>query len=94
MRSTRTHTPLDTSIASMPANPSDSTIATFAFTSTASTATFECQLDGVAFVPCVSPTSYANLAVGSHTFAVRATDAAGNVDVTPATFTLANTTSS
>ena len=33
---------------------------------------------------CISPASYSNLANGSHTFDVRATDAAGNTDPTPA----------
>ena len=35
---------------------------------------------------CSSPKSYSGLAVGSHQFSVRATDAAGNVDATPAIF--------
>jgi hypothetical protein len=48
---------------------------------------FQCRLDGAAFAACSSPTTYAGLAAGSHTFAVRAIDAAGNVDPTPATHT-------
>ena len=47
-------------------------------------ATFACSLDEAAYTPCDSPTRYADLHPGWHTFAVRATDAAGNVDPTPA----------
>lgn len=39
---------------------------------------FECSLDGDEFVPCTSPVTLTDLAVGGHRFAVRATDAAGN----------------
>ena len=46
--------------------------------------TFECRLDAAAFGPCVSPVTYAGLALGSHTFQVVATDAASNVDPSPA----------
>ena len=46
--------------------------------------TFECSLDGAAFAPCISPTIYKGLATGLHNVAVRAVDAAGNVDPTPA----------
>ena len=53
--------------------------------------TFECRLDGGTFAPCGSPKAYDNLANGPHTFEVRATDAAKNIDPTPATrsFTVA-----
>ena len=50
-------------------------------------ASFECKLDGGSFIPCTSPQHYGSLADGSHTFAVRAIDRAGNGDDTPAQFT-------
>lgn len=61
----------------------ESATATFGFSSEAG-ATFECKLDGGTFASCVSPKTYTPLANGSHTFSVRATDAAGNEDATPA----------
>jgi hypothetical protein len=45
---------------------------------------FECSLDGAAWTSCASPVTYRGLADGAHSFAVRAVDAAGNVDGTPA----------
>ena len=63
-----------------------STDATFTFSSNEDDSTFECSLDGSAFAPCTSPVVYGGLAAAAHTFAVRAVDAAGNVDPTPATF--------
>ena len=45
---------------------------------------FECSLDSAAFAACTSPANYSGLAASPHTFRVRATDAAGNVDDTPA----------
>jgi alpha-tubulin suppressor-like RCC1 family protein len=54
-----------------------------AFTSSEAGSTFECSVDGRAFAPCTSPTAL-HLASGSHTFSVRARDAAGNADPTPA----------
>jgi subtilisin family serine protease len=49
-------------------------------------ATFACSLDGAAFTTCSSPASYSALGGGAHSFGVRATDAVGNVDATPATW--------
>ncbi|MGZ4469661.1 MAG: hypothetical protein ACXVXB_14345 [Nocardioidaceae bacterium] len=48
-------------------------------------ASFACSLDGAAYAPCTSPAQYADLDPGWHTFSVRATDTAGNVDGSPAT---------
>jgi uncharacterized repeat protein (TIGR01451 family) len=76
----------DTTLTSTPPVASNSASATFGFTATESPATFECQLDSGAFVACTSTQTYPSLAEGPHTFAVRARDAAGNQDATPATF--------
>jgi outer membrane protein OmpA-like peptidoglycan-associated protein len=64
--------------------PVNSASATFTFASPDG-ARFECSLDGSAWAACASPATYGGLANGSHAFAVRAVDAAGNVDGTPAT---------
>lgn len=68
-------------ITSGPHAISGSTTATFEFQLTEgddSSALFECQLDGGTWQPCSSPHTYDNLAIGQHTFAVRATDLFGN----------------
>ncbi len=46
--------------------------------------TFECQLDEGGWEPCTSPVKLKGLRRGKHVFAVRAIDAAGNADPTPA----------
>jgi hypothetical protein len=84
--STAVVTPPDTSITANPVNPSNSTSASFSFTSTKAGSTFECSLDGSAFAACSSPALYSSLTETGHIFAVRATDSAGNSDPTPATF--------
>ncbi|RYZ35696.1 MAG: hypothetical protein EOO71_34500 [Myxococcaceae bacterium] len=77
--------PATTLAATGPSGAVNQTSATFTFTSSDATATFECQLDTVApFATCTSPKSYTTLAPGTHTFSVRAKDEAGNVDPTPA----------
>jgi Lysyl oxidase len=85
-------TPPDTTITSGPPNPSTSSSASFSFTGTddvtpTTSLTYECKLDAESFAACTSPKSYSGLSDGSHTFQVRAKDAAGNVDATPASQT-------
>lgn len=76
--------PVTTITAGPPATTSDSS-ATFTFASSRPGSTFECQLDASNFTPCASPAAYGGLSDGQHTFAVRATDAFGNTETTPAT---------
>ncbi len=54
------------------------TSATFAFSDTEAGVTFECKLDTGAFAACTSPANLSGLAQGSHSYEVRAKDAAGN----------------
>ncbi len=61
-----------------PSGATASTSATFAFSDTEAGVALECNLDAGAFVSCVSPVSHSDLSQGSHTFRVRAKDAAGN----------------
>jgi hypothetical protein len=53
--------------------------ATFRFTADEVGSSFECRLDGKAYLPCTSPAKVSGLRSGKHTFRVRATDQAGNV---------------
>ena len=73
----------ETSIDSGPPASTSDTDAEFTFSSEAG-AVFECSLDGAAFTACGSPATHTGLALGAHRFEVRATDAAGNVDASPA----------
>jgi DNA-directed RNA polymerase specialized sigma24 family protein len=59
-------------------------IATFEFGSNEKSAMLECSLDRAQFETCASPKTYTRLARGKHSFRVRAVDAAGNTDPTPA----------
>ena len=79
-------TPPETTISSGAAEGETLTVdsASFGFSSSETGSTFECSLDGDDFASCSSPQSYTNLSDGSHIFQVKATDAAGNTDTTPA----------
>jgi hypothetical protein len=82
-------------IADKPSNPSNTSFPSFSFRASEAGSTFACRLDGAAFASCSSPKAYANLGEVSHTFIVKATDAAGNtgpetsytwtIDTTPPT---------
>ncbi len=73
----------ETAITAAPAG-GESTTAKFEFTRTdADAGSFECSLDGGAFTPCSSPDSFV-VGLGEHSFHVRAKNAAGLVDPTPA----------
>jgi hypothetical protein len=82
-----TSTP-DTEITSGPADASASrsTTASFDFRSPdkGSNVTFQCSLDGAGFVACTAPHDVTGLGQGTHTFAVRVRDVAGNFDPSPA----------
>jgi hypothetical protein len=84
-------TPPDTTITNKATIPSNSSTVTFNFSGTDDATspgnlTFECKLDTGNFEVCTSPKTYNNLSSSSHTFEVRAKDAAGNVDPSPDKF--------
>jgi hypothetical protein len=74
-----------TAITSHPAKRLTKRRATFRFTSNESHVTFQCRMDNKAWASCASPRSYL-VSRGWHTFRVRARDAAGNLDATPASW--------
>jgi parallel beta-helix repeat protein len=74
----------ETTISSGPAPTTTSTLATFTFTANEFGSTFECSLDGEPFGSCEAPVELTDVEVGAHTFAVVATDLAGNTESTPA----------
>ena len=57
--------------------------ATFDFVSSEAGASFECSVDGAAFAGCIAP-RIVKARKGKHVFQVRAIDAAGNKDASPA----------
>jgi hypothetical protein len=81
--------PPETTITAGPSGLTKDRTPTFGFVSVPD-ATFECQVDSGAFAGCASPFTTVNLSDGPHTFTVRATDLATNVETTPAvrTFTV------
>ncbi len=86
--SIQTAVPPDTVIDTQPISPTTSTVATFTFhgTGCSGSCTYTCSIDAAAYLSCTSPANYSGLAVGDHTFSVRASDDTGMVDLSPATF--------
>ena len=82
-----------------PSGVTTGTAPSFTFAAEAG-ATFECKLDTPAgagsYAACTSPPAYTTTVNGAYTFSVRASDAAGNTDATPATrsFTITAPTAS
>jgi hypothetical protein len=77
----------NTSIGSRPPARTSKPAASFTFAATEAGATFHCRIDKQALTICSSGKAYRGLAAGKHTFKVAATDKAGNVDLTSATWT-------
>jgi Ca2+-binding RTX toxin-like protein len=77
-----------TMVTGAPSATTDEPKPSFAFTASESGTTFSCRFDAAAFAPCSGPgnTQAPSTALvdGSHSFEVRALDAAGNLDATPA----------
>ena len=80
----RTATLSNTIIYAGPSASTNEPTPTFSFASNTNGATFECRVDSEAFASCSSPETVAALTDGSHTFEVKATDAASNTDPSPA----------
>jgi hypothetical protein len=78
-------TPPNTTIGSGPSGTVPLASASISFSASEAPVTFVCSLDGAPFAACASPATFSSLAQGPHDFAVRATDAAGHDDPTPAT---------
>jgi hypothetical protein len=80
----RDTTPPNTRLTASPARRTRAHRARFRFVSTEARSRFHCKLDRRRWAACRSPQAYAGLRKGLHVFRVRARDAAGNADPTPA----------
>lgn len=76
--------PPETTITRSPKNKIHRKSAVYRFTSDEQDVTYECKVDRKPFKSCTSPKRIKRLADGRHSFKVRATDAAGNVDTSAA----------
>jgi hypothetical protein len=77
-------TPPNTTIQTGPSGLVAQASASFTFTSNEAGVIFQCRHDGMPFATCTSPHNLASLSQGAHSFEVRAVDAAGHEDPTPA----------
>jgi N-acetylglucosamine-6-sulfatase len=81
----------ETSISGGPSGLTDDATPTFTFASSKAGSAFQCRIiPAIEWANCTPPATFSGLADGAHTFEVRAIDAAGNADTTPASrgFTL------
>jgi hypothetical protein len=77
-------TPPQTTFTAGPQGPTSNSNPAFGFAATEPGSTFECSLDSGTWGICSSPWATGELGDGQHEVAIRATDAAGNVDPSPA----------
>ena len=77
----------ETTIITGPPAVTNSTSATFTFTSSVAGSSFEASVDGSPFLPATSPLTVIGLSATSHTVQVRAKSPGGNIDPTPASYT-------
>lgn len=77
----------NTTILTKPASTTRNRSARFTFTSNKGLVRYQCKIDAKAWQACRSPRTYTGLAVGQHTFRVRAIDNSNQADPTPATYT-------
>jgi hypothetical protein len=82
-----------TTLTESPPAADNSTMVRFSFTSSEENVTFDCSLDGAQYVACESGSDFGPVTDGTHSFAARAHDRAGNVDTSPAIHTWAVDTS-
>jgi hypothetical protein len=76
--------PPETTITAGPDGETREAAPQFGFAASRQRSTFECSVDDGPFAPCASSHTLQGLASGAHTLAVRARDAAGNADPSPA----------
>ena len=77
-------TPPETSITAGPSGTIAGSTPTFSFVSSEPGSSFQCRVDNAVWAACLSPFTTGALLDGAHTFYVRATDAAGDADLSPA----------
>ncbi len=76
--------PPETLIGKRPKRATESTRAKVKFSSNELGSSFECKLDRAPYRPCSSPAKLKRLTPGRHKLRIRAIDAAGNADTSPA----------
>jgi hypothetical protein len=84
-------TPPVSTITSMPAPYYPASEGSFTFSASES-ATFQCRMDTGDWAGCSSPYSFSGLVDGNHTFSVKATDLAGNLETAEKSYTFSTDT--